>query len=102
MANIMVKFLEIETSLAQQEAGIRVNNAENKTLSAEQAACTDIHDKRYWTSTILTTINNRSNNNDTKLAGFRRAVSKKGVEVAVAKKQVVQNENHADQIESVA
>ena len=38
MANTLVKLSEIETSLAQQEAGIRVKNAENKILLAEQAA----------------------------------------------------------------
>ena len=34
MADTLVKFSEIETSLAQQEAGIQVKNAENKTLLA--------------------------------------------------------------------
>ena len=44
----------------------------------------------------------RSKKKDTKLAGVRRAFTKKGVEVAVAKKQAVQNDNRADQIEAVA
>ena len=33
MADTLVKLLEIEKSLAQQEAGIRVNNAEKKLLA---------------------------------------------------------------------
>ena len=44
----------------------------------------------------------RSKKKDTKLAGVRRAFTKKDVEVAVAKKQAVQNDNRADQIEAVA
>ena len=36
------------------------------------------------------------------MAGVRRAIAKKKVEVAVAKNQSVQHENRADQIEAVA
>ena len=36
------------------------------------------------------------------MEGARQAVSEKEVEVAVAKKQATQHENHADQIEAVA
>ena len=38
MANTLVKLSEIEKSLAQQEAGIQVKNAENKNLLAEEAS----------------------------------------------------------------
>ena len=48
------------------------------------------------------TMNTRSKNKDTKLAGGRQAVAEKEVEVAVSKKQAVQHENHADQIEAVS
>ena len=89
MADTLFKFSEIETSLAQQEAGIRVKNAENKTLLAEQMACKALRDERSWTSTILTTMNTGCKKKDKKLAGIRRAVAKKEVEVAVAKKQAV-------------
>ena len=89
MADTLFKLSEIETSLAQQEAGIRVKNAENKTLLAEQAACKALCDERSWNSTRSTTMNTRSNKKYTKLAGFRRVVSKKEVEVAVEKKQDV-------------
>ena len=61
-----------------------------------------LRDKRYWTSTRSTTTNKRSKEKDTKLAGVRRSVSKKEVEVAVEKNYNVQHENHADQIEAVA
>ena len=44
----------------------------------------------------------RSKKKDTKLAGVRRAVAKKEVEVEVAKKLAAQHENRADQIEAVA
>ena len=47
-------------------------------------------------------MNNRYKNKYTKLAGVRRAIVKKEVEVAVAKKRAVQHENCADQIEAVA
>ena len=47
-------------------------------------------------------MNKRSKEKDTKLAGVRRSVAKKEVEVAVAKKQAVQHENRADKIEAVA
>ena len=92
MANTLVKLSEIETSLAQQEAGIQVNIAGKKTLLAEQAACKALCDEQSWTSTRLTTINTRSKKKDTKLAGVRRAVSEKEVKVAVAKKKDVQQE----------
>ena len=101
MANTLVKLSEIETSLAQQEAGIRVKNAENKTLLAEQMACKALRDERSWTSTRLTTMNTRSKKKDTKLAGVRKAFSYKEVEVEVAKQQAVQHENSVDQIEAV-
>ena len=77
MVDTLVKFPEIETSLAQQEAGIRVKNVENKTLLAEQAACKALCDERSFTSTILTTMNTRSKKKDTKLAGVRRAVTER-------------------------
>ena len=77
MADTLVKFSEIETSLAQQESGIRVKNAENKTLLSEQATCKALHDERSCTSTRLTTMNTRSKKKYTKLAGIRRAVSEK-------------------------
>ena len=47
-------------------------------------------------------MNTSSKKKDTKLAGVRRAIAKKKVEVAVAKNQSVQHENRADQIEAVA
>ena len=102
MANNLVKLSEIETWLAQQEAGIRVKNAENKTLLAEQMACKALRDERSWTSTILTTMNTGSKKKDKKLAGIRRAVAKKEVELVVAKKQAFQHDNCAGQIEAVA
>ena len=77
MANTLVKLSEIETSLAQQEAGIRVKNAENKTLLAEQMACKALRDERSWTSTILTTMNTRSKKKDNNLAGVKRTVAEK-------------------------
>ena len=60
MVDTLVKFPKIETSLAQQEAGIRVKNAIKKTLLAEQATCKALRDEQYWTSTRLTTMKNRS------------------------------------------
>ena len=48
------------------------------------------------------TMNTWSKKKDMRLAGVRRAVAKKEVEVAVEKKQAVQHENRADQIEAVA
>ena len=93
---------EIQTSLYQQEAGIWVKNAENKTLLAEQASGKALRDERSWASTRLTTMNNRSKKKDTKLAGVRRAVFEKDVEVAVAQKQAVQNDNIENHIEAVA
>ena len=47
-------------------------------------------------------MDTRSNKKEKRLAGVRRAVAKKEVEVAVAKKKAVQHENCADQIEAVA
>ena len=47
-------------------------------------------------------MSTRSKKKDTKLEGARQAVSEKEVEVAVAKKQAVQHENHAVQIEAVS
>ena len=44
MVNNLLKFSEIETSLAQQEAGIQAKNAENKTLLAEHKARKALHD----------------------------------------------------------
>ena len=102
MTNTLVKFSKIETSVAQQESSIRVKNAENKTLLAEQATCKALRDEQSWTSTRLTIMNNRYKKKGKKLAGVRRAVAKKEVEVAVAKKQAIQHENHANQIEAVA
>ena len=72
-----------------------------KTLLAEQVACKALCDEQSWTSTRLTTMSTRSKKKDTKLAGVRREVSEKEVEVVVAKKQAIQHENHADD-ESVA
>ena len=68
----------------------------------EQAACKALCDKQSWTSTILTVTYTRYKKKYTKLAGVRRAVTKKEVEVEVAKKQAVLHENHANQIEAVA
>ena len=89
MADTLFKILEIETSLAQQEAGIRVKNAENKTLLAKQAAWKALRDEQSWTSTRLKKMTNRSKKKDTKLTDFRQAVSKKGVEMVVEKNQVI-------------
>ena len=80
MANTLVKFSEIETTLAQQEARIQVINAENKTLIAEQAACKALRNKRYRNSTRLTTMHTRSKKKDKKLAGVRREVAEKEAE----------------------
>ena len=102
MADTLVKLSEIETSLSQQEAGIRVKNTETKSLLAEQAACKALRDDQSWTSTRLTTMSTSSKKKDTKLAGVRWEFSEKEVEVAVAKKKDVQHENCADQIEAVA
>ena len=77
MADTLVKFSEIETTLAEQEAGIRVNNAENKTLLAEQAACKALRNKQSRNSTRLTTMHTRSKKKGTKLSGVRRAVAEK-------------------------
>ena len=46
-------------------------------------------------------MNNRSKKKDTKLAGVRRAVSEKKVEVGVENNQAVKHENCSDQIEAV-
>ena len=47
-------------------------------------------------------MNTRSKKKETKLAGVRQAVVEKEVEVAVEKKQAVQHETTADNIEAVA